>query len=305
MTKPATAGNFQILDPRTLGRPVHLLGGFTEQIRGDLTALLRDRLNRRYQASFEIVAITLSAAAAAHAAVRWMPYTSAAGRMGFAIDRSLLLCILGYRYGVPDLRVVSTENEPSQPRAEETKVWAERETTTEERLAQMLGRALVTTVGQRVQALGRQNDDMPQPLPAAPLFKETTASVPVQGGWVLEARVVERARKADGSLRILLDEPWSTSLLQGLAPMSKRTAQPAGAKPGGAQSVGAQLQVTLTARLLEKQLTVGTLLDMSPGDVIPISLGASDVLIGDSRLFRAAVAEHQGKLWLTSFESVE
>jgi flagellar motor switch protein FliM len=281
------------------------LGGFTEQIRGDLTSLVRDRLNRRYQASFEIVDVTLSATSPAHAAVRWVPYASAAGCMGFAIDRSLLLCILAYRYGVPDVRAISTENEPAQSRAEETPVWTERETTTEERLAGMLGRELVTAVGQRVLALGRQNEKTPQPPPASSLFTEGTVNVSAQGGWVLEAHVVERARKAEGTLRVLLDEAWSTSLLQGLAPVRKRPANQAGVKSAGGQPIGAQLQVSLTARLLEKQVTVGTLLDMCPGDVIPISLGASDVLIGDSRLFRATVTEHQGKLWLTSFENVE
>jgi flagellar motor switch protein FliM len=122
---------------------------------------------------------------------------------------------------------------------------------------------------------------------------------------VLEVNIVERARKTEGALRILLDEAWSNSLLQALAPVRKRAAHPTGGNPVTAKSIGAQLQVTLIARLLEKRVTVGTLLDMRPGDVIPVSLRTSDVLIGDSRLFRAAVAEHRGKLWLTSFENVE
>jgi flagellar motor switch protein FliM len=39
--------------------------------------------------------------------------------------------------------------------------------------------------------------------------------------------------------------------------------------------------------------------------VIPISLRGADVLIGGSRLFSASIAEHRGKLCLTSFEDVE
>ncbi len=41
------------------------------------------------------------------------------------------------------------------------------------------------------------------------------------------------------------------------------------------------------------------------GDVIPVTFDSSDVLIGDARLFTAAVTEHKGKLCLTSFADVE
>jgi flagellar motor switch protein FliM len=65
------------------------------------------------------------------------------------------------------------------------------------------------------------------------------------------------------------------------------------------------LQLTLVARLLEKQMPLGSLLDTRIGDVIPVSLGTSDVLVGDSRLFTASITEHKGKLCLTAFEDVE
>ena len=66
-----------------------------------------------------------------------------------------------------------------------------------------------------------------------------------------------------------------------------------------------RLPLTLQARLLEQELPLGTLLDLHVGDVLPVRLGLADVLVDDSRLFKAAVAEHQGKLCLTSFEDAE
>jgi len=59
------------------------------------------------------------------------------------------------------------------------------------------------------------------------------------------------------------------------------------------------------ARLVERPLTLGELMDLHEGDVIPVSLGLADVLVDGAPLMRAAVAEHKGKLCLTSFEDTE
>jgi len=66
-----------------------------------------------------------------------------------------------------------------------------------------------------------------------------------------------------------------------------------------------QLTLTLKARLLEQTLPLGELLDLRPGTVLPVRLKATEVLVDGSRLFTAAVAEHQGKLCLTSFADAE
>jgi flagellar motor switch protein FliM len=64
-----------------------------------------------------------------------------------------------------------------------------------------------------------------------------------------------------------------------------------------------RLGLTLTARLLQQEMPLGRLLDLRPGEVLPVRLGATDVLIDDARLFTATVAERQGKLCLTSFKT--
>jgi flagellar motor switch protein FliM len=50
---------------------------------------------------------------------------------------------------------------------------------------------------------------------------------------------------------------------------------------------------------------LGSLLDLKVGTILPISLGVASVQIDNSPLFSAQVAEHKGKLCLTSFEDLE
>ncbi len=82
-----------------MGRPVHLLGGFANQLRDDFADFFRARINRRYKASFRIDAISFVAAPAD--SQRWLSYAANDGRILFAIERPLLLCLLRYRYGSP------------------------------------------------------------------------------------------------------------------------------------------------------------------------------------------------------------
>lgn len=291
---------YQVLDPRTMGRPVHLLGRFTGQAREDLSELFHTRLNRRYRARFEIQEVTLEAGAAPQASRRWLTFGASAGRINFALDRSVLLCILGYRYGI------HADAAPAEPDTPDDEPVDEPETATEERLAARLGLQLVTAVARRINSL------QPASLQAgaetadeftADEFTEA-ASASLNGAWTLQAKIVEHARKIEGSLWLRLEEGWIARLLRGLAPVRERgKVQKSGA--AAAQPLPARLQLTLVARLLRKEMALGALLDLRIGDVIPITLGTTDVLIGDSRLFTASVAEHKGKLCLTSFEDME
>jgi len=271
----------RVLDPRTLGRPAHLMDGFAAQIREDLAETFRIRLNRRYRAAFEVGAAVL-ARSTERPSQRLLVYRGTAGCIGFAITRELVLCIQRYRYGIRD-------DEPLEP-----------ETASEERLAAMLGAQFVSAVVQRIEALQ----------PAAEHsggieLVENPASFTATNGWTLRVDIAEAARNVAGSLWFLLEEPWVSRLLQGLTPTRERAGPQMKAGAAQAQPLPARLRLTLTARLLEKELPLGVLLDTRVGDVIPVSLPRTDVLVGDSRLFTASVAEHKGKLCLTSFEDVE
>jgi flagellar motor switch protein FliM len=291
---------YQVLDPRTMGRPVHLLGRFTGQAREDLSELFHTRLNRRYRARFEIQEVTLEAGAAPQDSRRWLTFGAGAGRINFALDRSVLLCILGYRYGIHANAV------PAEPDTPGDEFVDEPETATEERLAARLGLQLVTATARCINSL--QPESLQAGAAAADEFAADefteAASAPLNGAWTLQVKIVEHARKIEGSLWLRLEEGWIVRLLRGLAPVRERgKVQKNGA--AAAQPLPARLQLTLVARLLRKEMTLGALLDLRIGDVIPITLGTTDVLIGDSRLFTASVAEHKGKLCLTSFEDME
>jgi flagellar motor switch protein FliM len=91
--------------------------------------------------------------------------------------------------------------------------------------------------------------------------------------------------------------------MRGLAPVRAARAGRPGTTPDTA--LADRLRITLVGQLVRKQMQLGEVLDLHPGAVVPISLGAADVMVGASRLFTAAVAERKGKLCLTSFEDLE
>ena len=88
-------------------------------------------------------------------------------------------------------------------------------------------------------------------------------------------------------------------ILQALQPERPQRAARSG------ESIGASLKVKLDGRLVTHEITLETLFGLKVGDVIPVSVGRADVLLDDARLFTAAVAEHKGKLCLTSFVDAE
>jgi flagellar motor switch protein FliM len=270
-----------VLDPCTLGRPTHLLGGFSAQLKADLVEVFRSDFNRRYRAAFEVGEVLLERHQLAVLPPRWQVYAAPAGRIGFGLDRSLLLCILGYRYG----ETLAATPDAAAP---------VRETATEERLAGILAGRFIDLLTSRIDA--KRDATV-----AAPAHDFTPVAEARPGGWTLRVEVTEPDRGVRGSLWFSLDEAWMGRLLRRLAPArdtAKESTTPT-------EPLVARLQLTLAGRLLQKELPLGDLVRLRIGDVLPISLGATDVLIDDSRLFTAAVVEHKGKLCLTSFEQVE
>lgn len=283
MQKSASQPGGPVLDPRTLGRPIHLLGNFAAPFQDDLAEVLRSTLNRRYRASFEVVEVTIAPLERIPEHCRWTAHTNELGRIEFAMERQVLLCALNYRYGI---REAATGHGKEAPR----------ETVTEERLAMMLGRQFVGTLVDRIEQLGSPGRE-PRPDGA---FAEAAIAHPKQGAWAVRAQVRESVHGVEGALWFVLDEAWMQHLLERLAP-----ARDVAKKRTPVQPFPRRLHLQLVARLLEKDIPLGRLLDMQVGDVIPVSMKQTDVLIQDSRLFTAHVVEHKGKLCLTAFEDVE
>ncbi|WP_157994623.1 FliM/FliN family flagellar motor C-terminal domain-containing protein [Peristeroidobacter agariperforans] len=291
MSRQPNVRTHTVIDPRTMGRPVHLLGSFAHQLRDDFADFLRARINRRYKASFQIDAISFVAAPAD--SQRWLSYAADDGRIHFAIERPLLLCLLRYRYGSVMPEITATTDSPAAPLAATID---EPETATEERLGTMLGQQLVELAVRRIESVQRA----PVEAPAAVTFAEASLQGANDGEWLLRLTLSETRCNVSGELLLKISAVWMNRLLQALAPNRERQRQRPATKP-----FPARLQLTLQARLLEKEVPLATLLDLRLGDVLPISVGDADVLIGDSRLFTASVAEHHGKLCLTSLADVD
>lgn len=287
---------YEVLNPRTVGRPIHLVGKFAAQIRADLSDRFCAPLNHRYRASFEIGETSFAhSTTRVESQKRWLSHSTDSGRIWTALSRDLLLCMLRYRYGTYDGKAAA----PADAFTEASEL--EPESASEERLAAMVGSQLASIVMGRIESL------LPLEAAAVPAkscaeIAEVCASVPTDDTWTLRVQITESERGLAGTLWLVLDERWMARLLKGLAPKRECSTGRAGA--AGAP-LPRRLQLKLVARLLKKEIPLGTLLDMSIGDVIPINLGVADVLIEHSRLFTASLAEHRGKICLTSFEDVE
>ncbi|WP_300758163.1 FliM/FliN family flagellar motor switch protein [Janthinobacterium sp.] len=291
LTKTDQTLRHQVLDSCLLGRPVHLLHVFGAQLRDDLAAALRQPMSRRYWGSFQVDAVTLSRVEQENSANRWLSFATPAGQAGFSLERQILLSVLNYRYGNGG----STAARGALPDPALVRV-----TATEERLAVVLGQQLVSSLSARIQknlhAVGKSGSE------AAGESAVQSGVHPARGSWIVTVAVSDVDAGQSGSFWFSLDKHLMADVLRGLLP---ERAQAKKALRGSVRPLASRLQVTLEGRLVSKQVQLGALFDLRVGDVIPVSLSRTDVMLDDSRLFTAAVSEHKGKLCLTSFEDVE
>lgn len=276
-----------VLDARTLGRPVHLLAPFAQKFGADLADLLRQGTNRRYGTRLVVTGARMLHRPAGGPA-RWQVYGGAQGRMGVALERALLLGLLNCRYGLRGTDLPEPDSVPV--------------TATEERLAHRLSLDIVAALVQRVQAgleaLVTRPAEEAVPEPMAWLASSRDAV----GAWTLALTIEEPRWGLVSEVQIGLDDAWMERLLGTLSGdriQRRRERLRADAGP-----LAARIPVRLSARLLRRRMTLGEVMDLQPGTVIPVSFQSADVLIKDSRLFTATVAEHKGGLWLTAFNDV-
>jgi len=287
------SSQYQVLDPSLLGRPVHLLPKFARRFADALGTAMGGPGGRRYWGAYRLADLAFERAPD-DAALRWLAVAGPLGTAAVAFERNLLLGLLEGRYGRKNKAPGAAA--PRDPAVE-------RVTATEERLAATLTAQLVEGLNARVaEGLAAVGIDVPG-ADAAVVEVPTPASAPGKAGWVI--RITLSALGAEGEQLshcwIGLDQELMAHVLQGLKEeRSKvRTAR------AGNDGLSSGLFVKLEGRLVSKEVTLGALFEMKVGDVIPVSVGRADVLLDESRLFTAAVAEHKGKLCLTSFEDAE
>lgn len=132
-------------------------------------------------------------------------------------------------------------------------------------------------------------------LPTAPPAGTAPAST-----WQWQAQI-QVADSAWQPLHTELDTASSLAL-EHLALQLRRNRQTQAPLHG---TPAAPLHVSLSARLLEKTVSTAAIQALRTGSVLPIALGRTTVLINGEALLSASVAEHQGKLHLTAFETLE
>jgi flagellar motor switch protein FliM len=252
---------------------VHLLPRFAEQLGEALGELFRTH-NRRYRADFRVGEISIKPLAPAALGGRWMVTDGLHGRVAAQADRALVLALMAHRYG-------------ETPRPDHTPP----ETATEERLLKLLSQQVLT----RALAL----IDAPESL-ALQASQQPQLSA---GSWFIQVPVQEAGLALQTQLLLALDPHYINKLLKRLGE-SLPVRQDKTPKPD-VQQLAKRLTLKLEARLLEQTLPLGELLALRPGDLIPVRLKTTDVLVDGSHLFTASVAEHQGKLCLTSFADAE
>lgn len=284
-------GNYQVLDPSLLGRPVHLLPKFARRFADALGTAMSGPGGRRYWGAWRLANLAFERAPE-EGGLRWLAVAGPLGTAAVAFERSLLLGLLEGRYGRKNAA-------PSAPRDPSL----ERVTATEERLAATLTAQLAEQLHARVaEGLEAVGVEVPG-ADAAVVEAPVAASAPGKAGWVI--RLSLSAQGAQGEQQshcwIGLDQELMTHVLQGL---KEERSQVRTARAGN-DGLSSGLFVKLEGRLVSKETTLGALFELKVGDVIPVSVGRADVLLDESRLFTAAVAEHKGKLCLTSFEDAE
>lgn len=280
MPSSISADRYPVLDPTLLGRPVHLLPQFAARLREAFGAAMRLPARHRYWDAFDVDEVEFTRTSGQDA-LRWLEVGYGFGSASVAFERPLLLALLDWRYGRTATPAAGRD-------------LSERVTATEERLALMLTRQLAEVLAGRVlaglAALG-ETAPMRELVPVA-------ASAPAAGSWAI--RLVLRAHGGErGTVWFALDQALTSAILRGLLPPRRAQGGPS------AEPLATRLAVRLDARLASKEMTLAALAALTPGDVIPFSLGRADVLLDENRLFTAAVAEHKGKLCLTSFEDTD
>lgn len=282
------------LDPRSLGRPVHLLPQVAQRLREALQRTLVQPWNRRYHSRHELHALTLRPLTAASrgggmddASPRWLRAIGPAGPLACRIDRPLVLALMARRLGLGPETAVATADSPP--------------TATEDRLLHLLAGQFaslcVQWLARAVLPEGEAAQDLAPPAELPPM---QGGALPAFGpdAWELVAEM--RDGDQASTLALALDGAYLLPLLRHLS------SQQRAARPAAPQApLDRRLALTLQARLLERELDLGSLLELRPGSLIPIRLADATVMVEGSALMSAAVAEHQGKLCLTSFQDLE
>jgi flagellar motor switch protein FliM len=259
------------LKPHKLGRHYHKIPQFIRELSNKYPRVISDYFLRNYRINLELTRVQVHEQRDQEAECI---YRSALGKVGFSMDRALLTEVLECYYGG-----VCLPNQESPPIS-----------MSEQRMRSRLGIDVAQIFAQALLA-GETFGDLKAWDNA---YEET------QWEYIAEFHYYSHITNKESSLFIYLD----TTLVDEL---TSRMASPAPV-PNGISPINQikNLPVRLNCVVAALQMPLAQALALRPGDIVMMRMRERcDVEINQQKLFRGALFEENGALFLTSLESVK
>jgi flagellar motor switch protein FliM len=259
------------LKPQKLGRHYHKIPQYIKELASKHPRIVSDYFLGNYRINLEFLKVSVHEERDEPAECI---YHSALGRVGFAIDRSLLTEVLECYYGGTSL---PTQNEPPV-------------SVSEQRMRTRLGKDIVQLFARSI--LGGST--------FGELSSYENAYDETQWEYIAEFQYTSHITSKQSSIFIYLDTYLVDELTSRMA------------KPVATQSVGnpvdqiKHLPIQLNCVIAALQMPLSEVLDLRLEDIVMVRLQERcDVMINQQKLFRGAIFEDGGSLFLTSLESVK
>lgn len=263
--------NLTRLKPQKLGRHYHKIPLYIRELSSKYPRVISDYFLRHYRINLEFINVVVHEQRADAAECI---YYSALGKVGFSMDRALLTEVLECYYGG-----VSIPNQDTPPVS-----------VSEQRMRSRLGIDVAQIFAQALLS-GETFGD---------LKAFDNAYEEVQWEYIAEFQYHSHITNKQASIFIYLD----TQLVDELTSrMSNPLPPPTGVSP--VQQIK-NLPVRLNCVIAALQMPLSQVLALKTGDIVLMRMrDRCDVEINQQKLFRGALFEDDGALFLTSLESVK
>lgn len=268
------------LKPHKLGRHIHKIPQYIRDLINKHPRVISDYFLRNYRVNIELERVTVHEL---HSLDADNLFQCELGKVGFAMDRSLLAEVLECYYGGTGMpgssKALSADKE--EPISQ-----------SEQRMRNRLGMDVAQIFARTL--LGGES--------FGKLQNYDNAYEEVEWEYVAELHYHSHITGVDSSIFIYLDTHLADELTERLVPPSRAPME----LPLDTEELLLQLPVRLTCVIGAAQIPLQQTLSLKPGDVIPIRMrDRCEVAVNQQKLFRGAVFEDDGSLFLTSLEMVK
>jgi len=258
------------LKPQKLGRHYHKIPQYIKEVSAKYPRIISDYFLRNYRINLELHTVEVHEERSESAECI---YKSLFGKFGFSIERPLLSEALECYYGGAGLPSQDTPISTSEQRMR---------LRLGQDIAQIFARALLS--GASVGKLEKHENDFDQAV----------------WEYVAEFRYTSHISGGRSSIFLYLDTQLVDELTARLAAPSH------GPQVVDPERHIQQLPVRLECVVAALQMPLSQVLGLRPGDILPVRLQErAEVRINQQKLFRGAIFEEDGALFLTSLESVK